>query len=536
MAFLKKEKKKYGTYLRMVESYRDEIGKSRHRTIANLGKAEDYSQKTLKKIGRIFLELAGEEYQEKETKTIVEKKRLNYGFVQVYDKIMHHYKLDSLLSNIGKRHNLSYDLYKQILLMLVERLNDPCSKLSNYNNQKEYYGLSGIKLQHLYRSLDYLSENQQHIQAQIYETGRHLFNRKLDVVFYDVTTFYFDSEKEDGFRNKGYSKDGKIGKTVIVFGMLIDKDKNPVGYNVYEGGFYEGHTFKDAIEKLRQEYEIEKVITVADRGMMSKSNIEIVEEQSGYEYIVGERLKNLPNKVKERILNKNNYSETRIIDETTGEIIPLQYLEIEYKGKRIITTYSQKRAEKDRYDRQERIRKGEKMLENQSIAERKAKRSYLTRQGNKEKYVLDEKKIENDAKYDGLASIATNNRELPVEEILNQYRHLYKIEQTFRTFKSYLETRPMFHWTKTRIKGHLCLCYISFTMLNYLINKLRNNNLKLSENKIRKLLRKMQLSEVEIDGQGFYIRSRQSNETKQLINILQLAKVPNFTKTSELNL
>jgi len=535
MAFIKIEKKDSGTYLRLVESYRDEEGKSKHRTVATLGKAEDFSKKTLRKIGQVFLELSGEHYPEETKKSMKELSRYNYGFPLVYDKGMKHYGLDLLLKNIGKRQNTSYDLYKQVLLMLVDRLDDPSSKLSTYTHQEEYFGFKAMSLQHFYRALDYLNKNQKLIQEQIYSKHQHLFNQKLDVVFYDVTTFYFDSEREDGFRNKGYSKDGKIGKTVIVFGMLIDKDKNPVGYNVYEGGFYEGYTFKDAINKLKKEYEIEKVITVADRGMMSEANISIVEDEAGYEYIVGERLKNLPDPIKRQILDRKSYKQLTITDEATSEIICIEYLEIEYKGKRIITTYSSKRAAKDMHERQERIKNGEKMLSTQSVIDKKARRHYLKQDGKKNKYAIDQAKIEYDAQYDGLASIATNNRELSVAEVLSQYRQLYKIEQTFRTFKSYLETRPMFHWTESRIKGHLCLCYMAFTMLNYLSNMMKRNNIQVSENKIRETLSKMQLSLIELEGDQYYLRSSLGERASKILSVLNLKKPPDFTKIDDIN-
>lgn len=535
MAFIKTEKKKSGTYLRLVESYRDETGKPKHRTVATLGKAEDFSKKTLRRMGEIFLELSGETIPERKEKSIKEVTRYNYGFPLVYDKIMKHYGLNTILKNIGKRNNISYDLYKQVLLMLVDRLSDPSSKLSTYNHQEEYFGFEEMPLHHFYRSLDYLSKNQKLIQEKIYRRHQNLFNQKLDVVFYDVTTYYFDSEKEDGFRNKGYSKDGKIGKTVIVFGMLIDKDKNPVGYNVYKGGYYEGNTFKDAIAQLKKEYEIEKVITVADTGMMSRANISIVEDEAGYEYIVGERLKNLPEKIKKEILKRKNYKPLSLTDETTGEILTIEYMETEYEGKRIITTYSSKRAAKDRYDREERIKNGQKMLKSQTVIEKKARRNYLKRSGDDSKYEIDEVKIAKDARYDGLISIATNNRNLSVEEVLSQYRQLYKIEQTFRTFKSYLETRPMFHWTESRIRGHLCLCYIAFTMLNYLGNLLKRNNVQTSENNIRETLSKMQLSLVELDGEKYYLRSSLNEKALKTLKVLKLKKTPDFTKMNDIS-
>ena len=531
MAFLRKEIKPSGTYLRIVESYRDKNGKSRHKTIYNLGKAEDYSKSTLNKIGKIFIKLSGETIPAKIN--VREMARYNYGFVQVYDKILGTYGLNKFFNSIQKKRKLNYDIYKHILLMLVERLNDPCSKLSNYNNRQEYYGLENIELHKLYRSLDHLHDNQKNVQDIIYQQGRHLFNQKLDVVFYDVTTFYFDSQWEDGFRMKGYSKDGKIGKTVIVFGLLIDKDKNPVGYQIYKGGFYEGHTFKDALRKLKKEYMIEKVITVADRGMMSKQNIELIEGEAGYEYIIGERLKNLPEGLQKKILDRTKYKQMEIEDEQSVEKIKIDYLLINHDGKRIIASYSEARAAKDRRDREERIVKGKEMLEKPWQADRKARMHYLKKEQSN-KYELDENKISGDARYDGIVCIATNNKELDTANILSAYKQLYKIEQCFRTFKSYLETRPMFHWTAKRIEGHLCLCYIALTLLNYLQNTMKRNGYNYSENHIRKSLDKMQLSLVEQDGGKYYMRSTNNEEIETILKVLKLKEIPDFIPESSI--
>lgn len=530
MAFIKKEKKASGTYLKVVEAYRGDNGKPRHRTLYNLGKAEQFSNKSLKNIANMFLNLAGE----KPKSNMKELQRLNYGFGLIYDKVMKHYELDKVLKNIEKRNNLEYDLYKTVLLMLIERLNDPASKLSNYSHQDEYYGFGDIDLHHLYRSLDRLCENQEIIQEQIYSKGRNLFNQKLDLVFYDVTTFYFESEKEDGFRNIGYNKDGKIGKTVIVFGMLIDKDSNPIGYRIYKGGFYEGYSFTDAVKKLKEEYEIEKVITVADRGMMNKTNIDAVEEGAGYEYIIGERLRNLPENVQEKILNKTDYKKKQITDEKSGETIELQYKIVEHDGKKLITTYSSKRAAKDRHDRERRIERGKEMIQKGSTAEKKARRNYLKVIG-KKKYEIDEEKIEKDARYDGLACIATNTKELTTEEVLSAYRQLYKIEQTFRTFKTYLETRPMFHWTEKRIRGHLCLCYIAYTLLSNLQRQLLGKGKKQSENRIRENLCKMQLSMVEDIGERFYLRSYLNEEMADILKVMNIKRLPNIIKHNEIS-
>jgi hypothetical protein len=275
MSFVRVEKKKSGTYLRVLESYRDEQGKTKHRVLHNLGKIEDYTPAELKNMGLKFYELGGGELKYLLGENVEEIGRYNYGYQQVYGKALEHFHLGELFRRIQKKSRFEFSLYDTVFLMLIDRLQAPCSKLQSYKHQLEYVNLPQVELHQIYRALDQLAKHNGVIQQQIFSTGRDLFNNKLDVVFYDVTTFYFESEEEHegDLRQMGFGKDGKIGSTQILFSMMIDKEGNPVGYKTYKGDTYEGHTFKTALEDLKSKYLIDKVIVVADRGMLSKNNI-----------------------------------------------------------------------------------------------------------------------------------------------------------------------------------------------------------------------------------------------------------------------
>jgi transposase len=278
---------------------------------------------------------------------------------------------------------------------------------------------------------------------------------------------------------------------------------------------------------LKNEYTIDKVITVADRGMMNRENIKLVSSQEiGYEFIIGERLKNLPNELQEKILDRDKYSRMQVVDEDTGELIVMEYLTIEHEDKRIITTYSENRAKKDRHEREEKLKRAKEYLESPSKVERKAAGHYLKKTG-KSGYILDEAKIARSESYDGFISISTNTKNISDAEVLDAYKQLYKIEHSFRTFKSYLEARPMFHWTEKRIEGHLCLCYICFTLLNYLIQQLKRKGTRISENKLWEITRKMELSLIEQSGEEFYLRSNMPEQTILLLKELKLKELPN---------
>jgi len=521
MAFLRVEKKKSGRYLRILEAYRKD-GKTFHRLVASLGKVEDYTPEMLKRMGERLYQLGGGRLKDLLGEGLQELNRYNYGFVQAIEKGIAHYSLSTIFERISRKHKLSYSLTDVVKLLMAERLNEPSSKLNNYQNQDEYLGLHQVELQHIYRSLNYLSKYNKLIQKQIFQTGRDLFNVQLDVVFYDVTTFYFSSEKEGQLRQKGFGKDGKIGKTQVVFGLLIDKDKNPVAYRLYKGSQYEGHTFEDAIKTLKEEYQINKVIVVADRGMLSKHNIELVSET--YEFIVGERLKSLPRKTQDVLLNITNYKQEWVYTKN-NQSVNLQYTMVSYQGRTIISTYSQKRAKKDRLDREQRIEKAEQLLKSPSMINKKPARYYLKNETTGT-YVLDQKKIEESKRFDGFIAICTNNKSLRVEQVLDHYRHLFQIEQTFRSFKSHLEVRPMFHWNDTRIEGHIALCYMSYAIENYLIQKLRKTTIDISEEKLRRALSQLQVSLIKQGTHQFYLRSNHNDEATSIIKHLGLVKLP----------
>lgn len=532
MAYLRIDNKEGEQYLRIIKSQR-KAGRVIKETVYNLGKASDYTPKMLKRFGDRFYELAGLDPRELLQGSIEELGRFNYGYYQLFSKVFVYYGLDKLLERLENKHKLSFDLINGTMLMLLERLQEPSSKRQNFLNQKEYLGIEKIELHHLYRTLDYLADYNHLIQNAIYQPSRDLFNQELDVVFYDVTTFYFesDAEQEGKLRQKGFSKDGKIGNTQILFGLLIDKHKQPIGYRIYKGDTYEGHTFEEALLQLKAQYNINNIVVVADRGMLNKNNIQLTADK-GYEFIIGERLKSLPDGVKSYLLNIQNYNRTWVYN-YQNEQIQIKYCTIKHEGRTVICTYSNKRAAKDQKDREDKLEKAQTLLKQPNLLKKKAQHYFLTTT-DKSNFYLDEKKVKNNERYDGFLAISTNTEHLQVEQVLDNYRHLYQIEHSFRTFKTHLETRPMFHWTDKRIEGHICLCYIAYAMLTHVQNKLLKSNIRLSEKQIRKALDTMQVSFIKNNDDLFYLRSANQENVDAIVNRMGLRKLPNIIPQKEI--
>jgi transposase len=521
MSFIRKDRKGKEVYLRIVKNER-QGDKIIQKNLYSLGKLSDYTPENLQNIAKQLYLLGGgclDDLTKMEAKEIG---RYNYGCPLILRKILLLFGFDKLCAKIEKKNRINFSTFDTLLLMLCNRWLAPSSKFGIYESQADYIGLPKIELQWLYRTLDKLSDYSDEIQKIIYQSGKSLLKYSVDVVFYDVTTFYFDSskEKEGELRQMGFGKDGKIGKTQILLGLMIDKNRNPIGYQLYKGDTYEGHTLVDGVSKLKEKYNIGKVIFVADTGMMNKDNIENI-EQASYDYIFGERLKNLPKAVKVNLLDRSKYKTMRLNDEISGETIDIQYTVTEHKARKILCTYSEKRAAKDKAERLARIEKAEKLLKKPQQLERKASHYFLKVRSEKE-YELDQSKIEEAAKYDGLKAIACSDSAMSNDDILKSYRELYNIEHSFRTFKSFLETRPMFHWTDKRIQGHFAMCYISFAMLNYLKQKLKQDDIECLENKLRSTISKMEVSQLLQNKTEFYVRSNMDEYEKTLLKSLHI--------------
>jgi transposase len=542
MAFLRQDKKGEEIYLRICETER--FGqKVVQRTLHNLGKKSDYTPESLSRIGAQLYCMNGNTLEDLMQEMCKEQGRYNYGFPLIIKYLLAHYGLNEVFESINKKYKLTFSLTNIVTLLLCNRWNDPLSKLGVYDTQNDFLGLEPIQLHWLYRGLDKLSVSSEQIQKHIYNRNVKMLDYEVDVVFYDVTTFYFDSdyEQEGALRQKGFGKDGKIGNTQILLGLLLDRHRNPIGYELYSGDTYEGHTLVDGLKKLKEKYKIGKVVVVADSGMLNKDNLLAINE-NGYEFIVGERLKNLPKKIQSELLDKQNYKLMTI--EKHGKIdekIVLSYHIVTHNERKILCTYSEKRAKKDRMEREKKIEKAKEMMKKPTQLGKKAAIYYL--KGNqvntdtgevadpkttKTIYELDQSRIDKAALYDGLKAIATSDKTLSNEDILLKYKELYKIEQSFRTFKSFLETRPMFHWTDERIKGHFCMCYMSFALLNYLQQTLKKNNLDYSENDIRRILDKMQITHLKQFKQNYYIRSQLDENAKMLLKMLEIKPLPDM--------
>jgi len=426
-------------YLRIVHSYW-ENGKAKQKAIANLGRLDILKQSgQLKQLGKKFLSLAGSDLPTIDE--LEETDRFCYGDI-IYKKLWDKYRFPGLLQRIVKDKNIEYDFIHTVYLLVLDRLLTPGSKLSCYQKQGKYIGVDDVKLHHLYRCLDVLSEAKNRIEQSIFERQKDLFHMSVDIVFYDVTTFHFESNRADEFKDFGFSKAGKFNEVQVVMGLLIDMEGNPIGYDLFPGNTFDGKTLLATLEALKERFSIRQLIFVADKGINSKQNLHLIKE-AGYDYIVSARIKNSSKKVKSAIFSSRDYHQT---SSSEGDGINFKYKvlkdhEFSYRDENgkthqlddnLITTWSAKRAHKDSLDRQRQIRKAQKAIDAKNkLNSKKGYQKYIATVGENMVVGIDEERIAQDALWDGYYGMQCSEKKLAASIVIDAYQQLWKIEIHF---------------------------------------------------------------------------------------------------------
>lgn len=364
--------------------------------------------------------------------------------------------------------------------LVITRLAYPTSKLKTVDYLYRYKGIE-MSVNALYRCLDRLHHRyKERIEERVYQNTLKTL-RSISVVFYDMTTLYFEAEDEDDLRKMGFSKDGKHQHPQIMLGLLVAQHGLPIGYDLFEGNTFEGHTLLPVLERIQEKYGFEKPIVIADAAMLSQSNVNYL-EQAQYPYILGARMKNETEAIKQAILAKS-----KGIQEGEHFVLTRE------DQTRLIVSYSAKRAHRDATNRD----KGVARLKKKILSGRLSKHSINNRGYNKFLQLqgkltvsLDETRIEEDQKWDGLKGYLTNTQ-LEAQEVTQNYAHLWQIEKAFRISKTDLRIRPIYHYRKRRIEAHLCIAFAAYAIFKELELLLKDKGLEMSAKRAGELTHTM---------------------------------------------
>ncbi len=497
------------TYLSAVYGYRDpQTKKVKSKTIKSFGYVDELIKiydDPIKHFSLVVEKMNQEEKQsEKFDITCYSKEKLstdtndikNIGFT-VLSKIYHELGINKFLINRERTINYKYPINNIMKLLVYSRILNPSSKLSTYENRDMFAENFDFKLEEMYRSLKIFAKYKDNLILDIHENINMIYKRDTTNVFYDVTNYYFHTDKQGELIRDGYSKDRK-GKPIVQMGLLLDNKGIPMTYKLFKGNTTDFETLLPILSEVKKNFNLNKVIVVADKGLNSGSNKAYnIINGDGYIFSRSLRGTKASKEVKDYALNENGYVWINNDYKIKSRVYPTDIWIRDDKNKRKKVTidekhivfYSDKYARRTKHKRDEIIEKAKELINSPkkyAKAENYGAMKYIKgmklnkKTGEltyeKEDIVpsLDTDLIEEDEKFDGYYSIVTSELDMPVNEVIKRYRGLWKIEETFKVSKSVINSRPVRVWTDESIEAHFLTCFISLLILRILEMKTGN--------------------------------------------------------------
>ena len=417
---------------------------------------------------------------------------------------------------------LSSSLDSVVRNLTILRIASPCSKKKSSEISREY-GCS-FSVDSAYRAMDCIDER---VILSIKESVKNhsiycvkRLGSRVNVVFYDLTTIYFESNNKDVLREFGYSKDGKSQHVQITLALLVTREGLPIGYELFPGNVYEGHTLSDILTSLKDQYSIEDVVVVADSGLLNKKNVTLL-ETCGYKYIIAARIKNEGSLIQEEVLSRSGY---RSITESISS------KELDYGGgRRLICCHSDKKERKDIYERESKLQKLLKLSGKspKELLSSKYKKPYVKIE-NGSKVVIDGEEVARSKRFDGYFGLITNCKDLSPKDIIMQYKGLWQIERSFRIIKSNLSIRPVYHWKPERVKAHFAICYMAFALMRVMRFKLQAADIHLSDDEIHRAIDQVKSTVIKTKDKEFIIGQDINQEAILIYRTLRIRQPCKF--------
>ena len=368
------------------------------------------------------------------------------------------------------------DLFRHLV---ITRLFHPGSKLKAIDYLHRFLNVD-LQVDEIYRFLDRLrGQLKDQVEQIAFEHTKGVLGGEISIVFYDLTTLHFEASDEDDLRRTGFSKVGKHKNPQIYLGLLVGLHGFAIGYDIFEGNIYEGHTLLPTIQKFEERYNLDKPVIIADAGLLNNDNIRMLEANE-YQYILGARIKNESNRIKDRILEE---------EWQDGDSISIR----KGKGQRIVVAYSDRRAAKDRHNRERGLNRLEKSLKRGRLTKaninNRGYNKYLKLIGDVQ-VEIDYDKYNADQRWDGLKGYITNTS-LRANQIIDNYNNLWLIEKAFRISKTDLKIRPIYHRLRHRIEGHICISFTAYSIYKELERVLKAEDSYLSVKRAAELTHNM---------------------------------------------
>lgn len=471
----------------LVEGYRDENGKVRHRSLKRYGELSELQAAEPDVLKRLRAEAREMTRHKDDGKVALEvdclRERLpgeharNYGHFFL-EAVFRRLGLHTYLKETAKKTKVAYDLGSIAELLVFARVLGPTSKAATFKARWDYFHDFDFKAHDVYRALDTLDELAEGIQLHVHKAISKLYKRDAALVFYDVTNYYFECDFPDEFRKKGTSKEFRQDP-IVQMGLLIDSDGIPIAYRLFEGNTHDSKTLVPVLGELRAKYGFERIIVVADKGLNGKDNLAfIARENDGY--IVSQKVRG---RVDAEILGNIRDKDGWTFD-ADGHFGYKSFTRPHKLAKDVTVTEKVVCFWSEQYARREAFKRGELIdgieylvahpaaydSKNDYGRKRYVKETMVTSQGEVVKKVLsfNEERFKADAALDGFYCILTSEADMEDLDIINHYHDLVRIEDSFRIIKSDLEGRPVFVWTHPRINAHFLICFLALVILRIL--------------------------------------------------------------------
>ena len=534
-------------YLQIVENQRVD-GRVRQRVIATLGRLD-----VLQKSGQIdglvsscarFSEKTAvlEAHREGRTRTI---RTVRIGPPLVFERLWQELGVPQILKRLLNGRRYEFDVERAVFLTVLHRLFPSGSDRAAEEWRKKYAidGVDALELQHLYRAMAWLGEElpeeeqadatpfaprctKDLIEEALFDRRRDLFST-LELVFFDTTSISFEGEGGATLGQFGHSKDHRPDRTQMGVAAILDGEGRPICCELWPGNTTDVTTLIPVIDRLRLRFRIGKIVIVADRGMISRQTIEQLQAPDrAVHFILGARLRSVK-EISETVLSHpGRYREVRGPRKTRHDPAPLKVKNVTIEDRRYVVCFNSEQAKKDRADRQAILKSLQDQLKNspKKLIGNKGYRKYVKSTGSR--FAIDHEKVKSESRYDGTWVLQTD-LDLPADEVALSYKDLWIVETLFRTAKSILQTRPVYHKCDETIRGHVFCSFLALGLLKELYDRLDSRGWGHVEwQRLKDDLEMLQEMTVENSGKTFVIRSELSGDTGKALQATGVALRP----------
>jgi len=526
--FFRQKKSGSRVYLQIVEN-RWENGRSRQRVLVTLGRLDRLRESgelgALLESGARFCESVMLLADHREGNVpAVDTQRI--GPAMVFGRLWKELQIPRVIKQLLQGRRFGFPVERVIFMTVLHRLFDSGSDRSclAWQNDHEIPGTEDLALHHMYRAMGWLGQALPKDQQQdaspfgprttkdafeeaLFDRRRDLFT-SLELVFFDTTSIYFEGEGGEELGQYGHSKDHRPDRKQMVVGVVLDSKGRPLCCELWPGNTTDVKTLIPIVDRLKKRFRIGSICIVADRGMISRKTIDQLQDKNRkVRFILGARLRNVK-EIRETVLSRGGrYREVHGPRKKVADPSPLKVKDVRVEDRRYVVCLNLEQAKKDREDRKAIIASLKKQLVQgaKSLVGNKGYRKYVKSRGHA--FEIDEQKVKTEARFDGKWVLQTDMDELSAEEAALKYKQLWMVEDMFRTAKTLLETRPIFHKCDDTIRGHVFCSFLALLLRKELQDRLTTLGEQPEWADVLRDLEALQYVDVEHAGKRFRLRS-----------------------------